>query len=243
MTIHRTIDAIRQWWRYPQPTRAQKKLLGLYTDSFDTDVQARLIASQTSAQYIIDSMPDVTNFPTDYDLHESVSNWVDPKLAGYGLFCEFGVATGRTLNHFAKLFPERIIYGFDGFEGLPEDWGRMKAGHFAQKLPKVRDNCELIVGWFDNTLPKWLPKHKEPIALLHMDADLYSSTVTVLECLRNQIVPNTIIVFDEYMNYPNWERHEFLAWKEFVAKHDVEYEYIGYVSKHQQCAVRVKKIG
>ena len=119
----------------------------------------------------------------------------------------------------------------------------MKAGHFAQKLPKVRDNCELIVGWFDNTLPKWLPKHKEPIALLHMDADLYSSTVTVLECLRNQIVPNTIIVFDEYMNYPNWERHEFLAWKEFVAKHDVEYEYIGYVSKHQQCAVRVKKIG
>jgi len=35
---------------------------------------------------------------------------------------EFGVATGATLRKIATSFPSRSVYGFDSFEGLPEDW-------------------------------------------------------------------------------------------------------------------------
>jgi hypothetical protein len=49
-----------------------------------------------------------------------------------------------------------------------------------------------------------------------------------------------VIVFDEYFNYPGWQLDEFRAWQEFVAKNAIKYEYIGYVSRHQKVAVRVK---
>ncbi len=39
-----------------------------------------------------------------------------------GLFIEFGVYKGDTLNYIASHLEEKIIYGFDSFEGLPEDW-------------------------------------------------------------------------------------------------------------------------
>jgi hypothetical protein len=153
------------------------------------------------------------------------------------------VATGRTLNQFAHWLPNKTIYGFDGFQGLPEDWtSRMRRGFFARDaLPRVRKNCQLVVGWFDQTLPGFKEKYikDQPLVLLHVDCDLYSSTVTILENLRNNIVPGTVIVFDEYINYPGWQLDEFRAWQEHCTKYGVKYEYIGRVSRHQKVAVRV----
>lgn len=239
--IYRTLDRIEEWWRYPQPTRAQKKLLGLYTDVIDTEFTATRLASEESARYVQANMRTVLNFDTDYDLHEWVGTQLAPALLADGLILEFGVATGRTLNHFARMFPHKTVFGFDGFDGLPEDWtSRMRKGFFSRtSLPKVRNNCELKIGWFEKTLPKFLLLGPEPIALLHIDSDLYSSAVTVLTLLQKQIVPGTVIVFDEYMNYPGWQLDEFKAWQEHVAKFNVRYEYIGRVSKHQKVAVRI----
>jgi hypothetical protein len=50
----------------------------------------------------------------------------------------------------------------------------------------------------------------------------------------------TVIVFDEYFNYPNWEHHEFKAWQEFVEQHRVQYDYLAYA--RQQVAVRIRHI-
>ena len=50
-----------------------------------------------------------------------------------------------------------------------------------------------------------------------------------------------MIVFDEYFNYPGWERHEFKAWQEFVAEHAIDYAYLGYA--RQQVALRITGIG
>lgn len=246
MDLHRIKDRIEEWLRYPQPNAAQKQLLGLYTDVIDTDYTAKRLASEESARYIVDNMRAVPNFDTDYDLHDWVGRTqLDADLLQEGTILEFGVATGRTLNHFARLLPSHTVHGFDGFVGLPEDWtSRMRKGFFARSsLPSVRDNCQLWVGWFDATLPgfcKTVQKDK-PIALLHVDCDLYSSTVTVLDNLKKNIVPGTVIVFDEYINYPGWQKDEFKAWQEHCKKHKVKYEYIGYVSKHQKVAVRVLK--
>jgi len=244
MNLHRMWDRLQEWWRYPQPTRGQKNLLGLYTDVIDTDFTAVRLASEESARYVVEHMRAVPNFETDYDLHRWVAcTQLDRGLLAHGLVLEFGVATGRTLNQFARWLPYKTVYGFDGFDGLPENWtSRMQKGFFARdSLPRVRANCELVVGWFNETLPGFVERHLEPVALLHVDCDLYSSTVTVLDCLRNQIRPGTVIVFDEYINYPGWQLDEFRAWQEFVTQHHIQYEYIGRVSRHQKVAVRVTK--
>jgi len=242
MNLHRLLDRIEEWWRYPQPTRVQKTLLGLYTDVVDTEFTATRLASEESARYVLARMRAVPNFETDYDLHHWVaSTQLDRGLLAHGQILEFGVATGRTLNQFGYWLPHKTVYGFDGFDGLPEDWtSRMRKGFFARKhLPRVRRNCELVVGWFNETLAGFVEKHPEPVALLHVDCDLYSSTVTILDELKDNIVPGTVIIFDEYINYPGWQLDEFRAWQEFVKEHNVRYEYIGRVSKHQKVAVRV----
>jgi len=238
--LYRTWDRLEEWWRYPQPTRQESRLLGMYTDVIDTEFTAVRLASEESARYVLTHMRTTPNFETDYDLHDWVVTQISPDLED-GLVLEFGVATGRTLRHFARLLPNKTVYGFDGFCGLPEDWtSRMPRGFFArQTLPPVRRNCHLVVGWFENTLPRFVAQHVQPVALLHIDSDLYSSAVTVLENLRHQIVPGTVIVFDEYMNYPGWQLDEFRAWQEFVQQHGIKYEYIGRVSRHQKVAVRI----
>ncbi len=38
-----------------------------------------------------------------------------------GLWLEFGVHAGGTINRIAK-YTTKTIYGFDSFEGLPQDW-------------------------------------------------------------------------------------------------------------------------
>jgi hypothetical protein len=242
--LYRIRDRLEEWWRYPQPSRAQKQLLGQYTDVIDTEFTAVRLASEESAQYVLQHMRAVPNFDTDYDLHKWITTTqLDTDLLSRGTVLEFGVATGRTLNQFAHWLPNKPVHGFDGFEGLPEDWtSRMRKGFFARSnLPRVRKNCQLWVGWFDQTLPGFKEKVQltRPIALLHVDCDLYSSTVTVLNNLKNNIVPGTVIVFDEYMNYPGWQLDEFKAWQEHCKMYGVNYEYIGRVSRHQKVAVRV----
>ena len=244
--LYRIKDRLEEWWRYSQPSRAQKQLLGMYTDVIDTEFTAVRLASEESAQYVLQHMRAVPNFDTDYDLHKWVATTqLAPDLLVRGTVLEFGVATGRTLNQFAHWLPNKPIHGFDGFVGLPEDWtSRMRKGFFARSnLPRVRHNCQLWVGWFNETLPKFKEQIQltRPIALLHVDCDLYSSTVTILNNLRDNIVPGTVIVFDEYINYPGWQLDEFKAWQEHCKMYGVNYEYIGRVSRHQKVAIRVIK--
>lgn len=111
-------------------------------------------------------------------------------------------------------------------------------------LPRVRDNVILHKGWFSEFLPTWINKYRGPILFLHIDADLYSSTKTVLDLLADRMTPGTIIQFDEYFNFPNWKHNgEFRAFQEFVEKYKVEYDYIGYTKGDgMQVAVKIKAI-
>ena len=157
-----------------------------------------------------------------------------------GLILEFGVASGRTVNHLANLRPAQTVFGFDSFQGLPEAWRPgFGKGRFAQFVPAVCTNVTLIEGLFENTLADFLASRQDPVALLHIDCDLYSSCRFVLETLASRIGRGTIIVFDEYFNYPGWRNHEFKAFGEFVAVHDHVYDYLGLVPNHQQVCVRI----
>jgi hypothetical protein len=160
-----------------------------------------------------------------------------------GLYLEFGVRTGSSINHIARMNRHATVYGFDSFEGLPERWTgwTMDAGTFGgEGVPQVEPNVRLEIGWFDDTLPGFLDAHEGDVGLVHVDSDIYSSARTVLTQLAPRIRPGTIIVFNEYFNYPNWREHEFRAFQEFCAEHDVSYEYLCWGL--YEVAVRIESI-
>ena len=252
MNLHRLLDRLREWWRYPQPTRLQKAL-GYNTDVMNIRRMGRDLGTQDTWRYMQDhDLEDLRDFVKDIDLyHHVVQHELDQDLLRQGLVLEFGTATGRTLRQFARWLPNNTIWGFDSWQGLPEKFNDLPVGHFAQKLPKVRSNCRLIRGWFgarpehdqsgidEYTAEAFAQEHTEPIALLHLDADLYSSTKTVLDAFEKQIVPGTVILFNEYWNHATWKKHEFRAWQEHVKRHNIKYEYVAYASDHQEVAIRV----
>ena len=77
------------------------------------------------------------------------------------------------------------------------------------------------------------------MALLHVDCDIYASTATVFQHLRTRLRPGSIVVFDEYFNYPNWQRHEWRAFQEFVRDTGTSYVYLGFAQKNGHVAVRL----
>jgi Macrocin-O-methyltransferase (TylF) len=164
----------------------------------------------------------------------------------HGLVCEFGVFEGQTISYIAQRIPGRTVFGFDSFEGLPEDWrGPFARGVFSTggRLPRTPPNVRLVKGWFDATLPGFAAEHTGPVAFLHVDCDLYSSTKCIFDRLGERIVTGSVIVFDEYFDYPGWEQHEFRAFTEFAAGARVSYEYLAYNRLHEQVAVRITARG
>ena len=156
-----------------------------------------------------------------------------------GMALEFGVAAGRSLTVIAEA-RKREVYGFDSFRGLPEDYRpQVRAGAFAvDRLPSV-DGAELVVGWFDDTLPAFLDAHPGPVDFVHVDSDLYSSAVTVLSLVGPRLRAGSVLVFDEFFNYPGWENHEFRAWQEYLARTGAQVEYVAYTSNNEQVVVRI----
>jgi hypothetical protein len=215
----------------------RQELFGQSRDSYDLDKVAILSAAISSSQYVRNKMVGARRFSGTLELLDFAVSQVALK----GLHLEFGVYSGRSLNHLAQRLPNQQWFGFDSFEGLPDDWRPgFPKGSFARTAPAVRPNVELVVGWFENSLNKFLGAHPNAaVAFLHIDCDLYSSTSTIFNGLGTRIKSGTIIVFDEYFNYPGWEIGEFLAFKQFVELNNLKYEYVGFVPSHQQVAVRV----
>jgi hypothetical protein len=163
-----------------------------------------------------------------------------------GLYAEFGVYKGDSINRLARLRPHQVFHGFDSFEGLPESWtlgARTGSFSLGGRLPAVRDNVVLVKGFFEHTLEKFVAEGgKTAVAFMHVDCDLYSATKTVLERLAPLLVEGTVIVFDEYFNYSGWQQGEFKAFAEFINAHDrLGYEYIGYIRNGGQVAVRLRR--
>jgi len=144
-----------------------------------------------------------------------------------GHLLEFGVGEGHSLRWIRRFANDKTIHGFDSFEGLPEQWHMhpdyiVPKGSWKYDPPDI-DNVVLHIGLFEDTLPKWVAKHPGMIAFLHFDADLYSSCVTVLEYLNHQIVPGTVIVFDDMFEterYQNWREGEHRAFEEWKKKYN-----------------------
>ena len=194
-----------------------------------------------SAQIIIDKGKFSVPFTSKFLLYDYI---IDQKLIT-GDFCEFGVWKGESINYFSSRVQDKQIrfYGFDSFEGLPEDWRfGFSKGEFDLngKKPIDTERITFIKGWFADTIPNFLKEYQisEPI-FLHIDCDLYSSTKDVFNCLSNLIRPNSYILFDELLAYPGFLEHEYLALIEFLKSKNLDYEIIGFNTNHEQVLVRI----
>ncbi len=61
----------------------------------------------------------------------------------------------------------------------------------------------------------------------------------MLEHVGPRLRPGSIVVFDEFFNYPGWQAHEARAWAEYVAAHQVSFTYEAYTHDHEQVVVRI----
>src|SRR5208282_5915912 len=129
-------------------------------------------------------------------------------------FFEFGVFQGRSMAFWSALnaHPESRFFGFDSFEGLPEEWNRDNpSGSYSAggKIPVTSDaRVRFIVGWFQNSLPGFLAAHelRNPL-VVHNDSDLYSSTLYSLTAMNALIAPGTLVIFDDFYD----PLHQFRA--------------------------------
>ena len=109
---------------------------------------------------------------------------------------------------------DRKVWVVDSFSGLPKpddnvDSSWWKPGDMAASLDEVRENfaryglldnqVEFLQGYFEDTLPT---APIEQLSVLRVDADLYQSTLDVLEILYPKLSVGGYAVFDDYQNLP-----------------------------------------
>ncbi|MCA9815352.1 MAG: class I SAM-dependent methyltransferase [Cyanobacteriota/Melainabacteria group bacterium] len=173
-----------------------------------------------------------------------------------GICLELGTYLGRTANALGVLLsalsPGTKLYTIDSFEGLPECWrDGFPRGTFAlteDLRPQLLSNIEQVTGSFEEALPSLLKRleseaegQKLKIAFLHIDCDLYSSTRAALEILAPHIVSGTVILFDEFGNYPGWQDGEFKAFSEFLEfkNRKLEVHYLCRNIHHQAVGLKI----
>jgi len=108
-------------------------------------------------------------------------------------------------------------------------------------MPPVLHNVTLVKGMFHETLPQFKTQvlKSDPIAFLHVDCDIYASTKDIFDQLADHIVSGTVIVFDEFSNYPGAEEHEFKAFHEFLERTGKGAVYIAYNQYFEQAVAQI----
>ena len=214
-----------------------------FDDSYNIARAIQRQARDDSASWLLATIPLEKRFQDRYALMQACLEIAPSE----GLLLEFGVYKGNSVRFIGEKVSPRPVFGFDSFEGLNEPWIYEQAGSFSDvdTLPTVPPNVHLIKGWFNKTLPGFLTEQPDPIALLHIDSDLYSSAVYVLEAVEDRLRPGCVIVFDELFNFPQWRNVEFKAFGEWQERTGAKVEYIGFVSERgrdwsgHQVAVRI----
>lgn len=145
-----------------------------------------------------------------HDKAEVIVSELEGVLGVHGAVAECGVYCGSTLRQMAKPARDKVVYGFDTFEGLPaEMWGEGEphsVGDFSDTSIEVVaadlagvPNVTLIKGVFPQSAAS-LSNVK--FAFVHLDFDFYESTRAALGWLLPRMSAGGKIVFDDY-EWPN----------------------------------------
>jgi hypothetical protein len=155
---------------------------------------------------------------------------------------EFGVGWGESFKWWLQKnnHAESTFYGFDTFDGLPEDWGPFKKGAFSSNkaLPDIgNDNrAQFLKGLFQQTLPGFVKEfnnNKRNVTVI--DADLFSATLYTLTTLAPYLKKGDIIFVDEFV-VPT---HEFKAYQDFIQSYYCNLQLIAAANNYYFVAFKV----
>lgn len=153
------------------------------------------------------------NFSKYHELRKSVQIIEMDEIDGD--YCEFGCFTGAALNHVLritsknKFLSQKKIYGFDSFEGFPEEiHKKFKSEDFIANYDDVKKieeksngRCKIIKGFFNEVLNEEKIKNEiQKISLVFVDCDLAISSEPVFNFIKNRLVNGSFIVIDDYYN-------------------------------------------
>jgi hypothetical protein len=201
-----------------------RKLVKKAIASLPQDTLERALALSVLA-HRYGNLGDTKVYPRREDLWLDVLKRQEDKSLTY---LEFGVFEGYSIKFIAENYPElnSSFYGFDSFVGLPENWfATMEKGMFdvGGRAPSIDDSrVTFVKGWFQNSLPPFLKEVAFADKLVvHLDADLYSSTLFVLMQLDAFKRPYHAI-FDEFTGQETRALHNYQqasgAKVEFIGK-------------------------
>ena len=71
---------------------------------------------------------------------------------------------------------------------------------------------------------------------MHLDADLYSSTLFALTSLAPHLKPGDIILFDEF----GVPMHEYRAFMDFLSAYPFDYEVLGAVNNYLHVGMKLR---
>jgi O-methyltransferase len=198
--------------------------------------------SQQNKKNILDDFYSIKrDYSKRYHLYQYVVDTLSLKNEAVD-YLEFGVSGGYSFKWWVSSCDNADcrFYGFDTFEGLPEDWGTYRKGDMAAELPAINDSrVEFIKGLFQNTIPNFLLNcdlRNGKRKIVHLDADLFSSTLFTLTSLASYLKKGDILLFDEF-NVPN---HEFFAFNMFCKSYYVKTRLIGSVNNYFQVALIIE---
>ena len=112
-----------------------------------------------------------------------------------------------------ELKPIKGIYDSMGGHGTVNDCSNL----LMNKIKYPKENIHFHVGWFQDTLPKYVDKI-DKIAILRLDGDWYDSIKICLDYLYDQVAENGIIVIDDYGYYEGCTKavDDFLAERNII---------------------------
>jgi len=181
--------------------------------------------------------------PVTKNRSEVLERTLDYLTSEGGLCLEFGVYRGDSLRISGLRHCGKSFVGFDSFEGFPAD-GRQdwQQDFLVNEMPKLPNNCNLIKGWFSETLPIFLKNNQEPIDFINIDCDIYSSTADVFLALEaaKRLRVGQIIYFDEILNYSEYLWNESMALFEMLERTGLGIEWI---ASHQKVRFIDETIG
>ncbi|MDP4263237.1 MAG: class I SAM-dependent methyltransferase [Bacteroidota bacterium] len=160
-------------------------------------------------------------------------------------YFEFGVCGGSSFKWWLEhnTNPASRFYGFDTFEGLPEDFGPFAKGSMAVALESLDisdTRASFYKGLFQDTLIPFLDQYdSRRKKLIHMDADIFSATIFALSQLYKYLNDGDIILFDEFAV----PKHEFMAFKIFSESFYIQYEVIAAANNYLFLAIKIKSPG
>jgi O-methyltransferase len=152
------------------------------------------------------------------------------------VYFEFGCHSGRTFSAAVRAarylkMKNAQFFAFDSFQGLPEtshaEDGYFKSGTFSTGVDEFHrlvrrlsglslDRKNIIEGFYEKSLTAQLQSNMPKAGVIHIDVDLYSSTVEVLKFIKPLMVVGTVLVFDDWYCFPpGTNKGEARALKEF----------------------------